>query len=295
MLSDSQTPDRLVEIELTCRRLAGIDFPWDVNRSLELALLKTFCLPAISGLLATTGEFVERPRKRYDDTALMVAELLRHGMDSPMGKAVISRMNSIHGHYRIGNDDFLYVLSSFVAEPIRWLERYGWRALTPLEQQHLFLFWQAVGERMGIHSIPESLEDLLELNQRVETSAFRSAACNRTIAEATLAMLLADWPAPLRPVLRRSLMGLLADDTASALGWVVAPGWIQGVVLRVLRMRSRLSGTWQAIDRQLGRRPRSRLYSEQPTPSYGASFQLEQLGPPGMLAELNQKTEKGCG
>ena len=43
-------------------------------RALELALLKTFCLPSISGLLHRTGEFEQRPRKRYDDTGLMVAE-----------------------------------------------------------------------------------------------------------------------------------------------------------------------------------------------------------------------------
>ncbi|MFM7515211.1 MAG: hypothetical protein ACKO3F_18005, partial [Cyanobium sp.] len=62
-----------------CHGLAGRLFPWDLTRSLELALLKTFCVPSISGLLAQTGEFLQRPRKRYDDTGLMVAELLRHG------------------------------------------------------------------------------------------------------------------------------------------------------------------------------------------------------------------------
>ena len=72
-----------------CRDLAGRLFPWDINRALELALLKTFCLPSISALLSRTGEFEQRPRKRYDDTGLMVAELLRLGPDSPGGRAVI--------------------------------------------------------------------------------------------------------------------------------------------------------------------------------------------------------------
>ena len=76
-----------------CRTLVGRLFPWDTNRALELALLKTFCLPSISGLLQRTGEFEQRPRKRYDDTGLMVAELLRLGPDSPGGRAVIQRLN----------------------------------------------------------------------------------------------------------------------------------------------------------------------------------------------------------
>ncbi|MFM7264890.1 MAG: hypothetical protein ACKOZW_04725, partial [Cyanobium sp.] len=68
-----------------CRDISGRLFPWDTNRALELALLKTFCLPSISALLQHTGEFGQRPRKRYDDTGLIVAELVRLGPDSPGG------------------------------------------------------------------------------------------------------------------------------------------------------------------------------------------------------------------
>ena len=278
----------LAASEACCHRLAGVLFPWDVTRALELALLKTFCVPAISGLLAHTGEFEQRPRKRYDDTGLMVAELLRHGLDSGAGAAVIARMNRIHGHYAIDNDDFLYVLSSFVAEPIRWLERYGWRPLTAEEREHLFRFWRAVGERMGITAIPASLAELLALNARVEREVFRYAETNHRIAEATLAMLLDDWPAPLRPLLRRSLHSLLAGDGAGCLGWPAAPGLLQGLVLVALRTRSRIAGSWLQLRRALVGEPAPCFYSQRPTPSYGHSFRLDQLGPPPLLAHLNR-------
>ncbi len=267
-----------------CRQLAGTAFPWDITRSLELALLKTFCLPSISELLSRTGEFSQRPRKRYDDTGLMVAELLRHGPDSPAGVAVISRMNRIHGAYAISNDDFLYVLSTFVAEPIRWLERYGWRPLEPAEQQALFRFWRHVGGRMGIGAVPASLEGLLALNARVERQLFRPAASNRAVAEATLAMLLDDWPAPLRPALRRLVQAVVKPELAVPLGWPTAPAALRHLVRTGLRLRSRLLNRWQRL-----RPPRgSRFYSEHPTPSYGDSFRLEQLGPPAMLERLNR-------
>jgi len=240
--ANQQDPGRsLAEEEATCRRLAGVDFPWDITRALELALLKTFCVPSISGLLARTGEFKTRPRKRYDDTGLMVAELLRHGVNSEAGAAVITRLNRIHGHYAISNDDFLYVLSTFVAEPIRWLARYGWRELSPQEQEHLFLFWRAVGKRMGIEAIPGTLADLLALNTTVERDTYAYAPSNQRIAEATFTMLLADWPAPLRPLARQALMGLLEAEVAGSLGWPEAPGWLQTLVLRALRLRSQLS------------------------------------------------------
>jgi hypothetical protein len=245
-------------------------------------------VPSISGLLTRTGEFETRPRKRYDDTALMVAELLRHGVDSEAGAAVIARLNRIHAHYTISNDDFLYVLSTFVAEPIRWLARYGWRGLSAQEQQHLFLFWRAVGERMGIEAIPGTLDDLLALNTRVERHTYAYAPSNQRIAEATLTMLLADWPVPLRPLARQALMGLLEAEVVGSLGWPVAPCWLQSLVLRALRFRSQLSAGGRFLARRLGREPRQRFYSQRPNPSYGESFRLEQLGPPPLLERLNQ-------
>ena len=48
---ESPTPK---QVEVVCRELAGELFPWDTTRSLELALLKTFCVPSISDLLQRT-------------------------------------------------------------------------------------------------------------------------------------------------------------------------------------------------------------------------------------------------
>ncbi len=267
-----------------CHDLAGRLFPWDITRALELALLKTFCVPSISGLLSRSGEFEQRPRKRYDDTGLMVAELLRHGPTSPAGAAVIARMNRIHGAFAISDRDYLYVLSTFVCEPIRWLARYGWRALSAEEEEALFRFWAMVGDHMGIPAIPATLAELVAFNKAVETEAFASAASNRRVADATLAMLLGDWPAPLRPGLARVLGSLLSAPEAAALGWPEPPTALQNTVLVGLKLRSRLAGLAQWL-----RPPRdSRFYSERPTPSYGNSFQLEQLGPPARLEELNR-------
>jgi dephospho-CoA kinase len=268
----------------TCQHLAGTLFPWDISRALELALLKTFCVPSISGLLSRTGEFEQRPRKRYDDTGLMVAELLRHGPTSEAGAAVIARMNRIHGAFAISDRDYLYVLSTFVCEPIRWLARYGWRALSAEEEEALFRFWALVGERMGIAAIPATLAELVAFNQAIEAKVFANAPSNRRVADATLAMLLGDWPAPLRPGLARVLGSLLSAPEAAALGWPEPPTALQRAVLLALRLRSRLAGLSQRL-----RPPRgSRFYSERPTPSYGKSFQLEQLGPPARLAALNR-------
>jgi len=272
-----------------CRDLAGRLFPWDTNRALELALLKTFCLPSIATLLHSTGEFEQRPRKRYDDTALMVAELLRLGPDSPDGRAVIQRLNRIHGSYRISQADYAYVLSGFVAEPIHWLERFGWRALDRDEQQALFRFWDHVGALMSIHERPRNLDDLLALNREVELQRFQSTASNRLVADATVRMLLEPWPAPLHPLLSGALRALLEPEVLASLNWQPAPVWLSALMQAGLRGRSRLLNLQQRIWPPQGQR----FYSERPTPSYGRQFQLAQLGPPPLLARLNSPRWSG--
>src|ERR1041384_6204039 len=96
------------------------EFPFDTTRALEFALFRTFCVPSVSAVLDRSGEFVLRSQKRYDDTDLIVSELMEYGYDSERGRAALRRMNQIHGRFAISNDDFLYVLSTFVFETIRW-------------------------------------------------------------------------------------------------------------------------------------------------------------------------------
>ena len=269
-----------------CRDLVGLLFPWDMNRALELALLKTFCLPSISGLLHQTGEFEQRPRKRYDDTALIVAELFRLGPDTAGGRAIIQRLNRIHSTYAIRQEDYAYVLSGFVAEPIRWIESYGWRALQPLEQEALFLFWDHVGSLMHLEQRPSTLRELMELNQRANRELFACAESNQRVADATVTMLLAPWPAPLQRWLRSIVCSLLEPETLSSLNWSPTPTWQSQAVRFVLHFRSFvLCAVWSLwVPR------RRRFFSERPTSSYGKQFTMEQIGPPSMLERLNKSS-----
>ncbi|MGQ0657772.1 MAG: oxygenase MpaB family protein [Chromatiales bacterium] len=163
-----QPMDAPCEHQQIVRRLVCYEFPFDFTRSLEFALFRTFCVPSISGLLGRTGEFVRRPQKHYDDTDLLVSEILEHGYDSGRGRAAIERINAIHARFRISNEDFLYVLSGFIYEPIRWIARFGWRPLNERERVALFYFWREVGRRMHIHSIPREYHEFERFNADYE-------------------------------------------------------------------------------------------------------------------------------
>ena len=130
--------------------LGACEFAWDIERALEFALFRTYAVPSISGLLAKTGAFETATRKRYDDTELILSEITENGLDSDRGQAALARMNAMHGAYRIRNDDMLYVLSTFVFEPERWLARFGKRAMTDHEKAAVFAHYRRLGAAMGI-------------------------------------------------------------------------------------------------------------------------------------------------
>ena len=165
---------------------ASLEFPWDTQRSLELAFYRTFAVPSIAELLDSTGEFTGRAQKRYDDTQLLISAFSEFGYDSDFGKRAIRRMNQIHGRFEIANEDYLYVLSAMVLEPLRWNERFtrteaGVRLAHA--QRDVFLAWfpwlpHAVGARAISALLEERVVQALGLVQ--------PSAAERRVAEAGL-------------------------------------------------------------------------------------------------------------
>ena len=70
-----------------------------MNQSLSFALYRTYAVPSIGRLLSETGEFTQRTQKRYDDTDLIVSELMERGYDSERGGRALRRMNQQHGRF----------------------------------------------------------------------------------------------------------------------------------------------------------------------------------------------------
>ena len=177
-------PDR--DCETIYRLLAEYEFPWDITKSLELALFRTYAVPSIGRLLDRTGEFTRCPQKRYDDTSLILYEILHHGPDSERGGFALERLNRIHDRYRISNDDYLYTLSTFVVMPVRWIGAYGWRRLHPREITAITNTMRRMGEGMRIEGIPETYEEFARLFDDYERAHFGYDAGGTRVAQATL-------------------------------------------------------------------------------------------------------------
>ncbi len=218
---------------------AAYDFPWDTQRAYELALLRTFAVPKSSELLVTTREFTERTQKRYDDTTIIISTLGFHGYSSPEGRAALRRMNQIHGHYAISNDEFLYVLSTFVFEPIRWNARYGWRPLSDNEKQASYYFWREVGRRMNIRDIPD-YEAFERYNRRYESEHFAYSPNNALLAEATRDLFLS-WtlPKPLWPLGAQLVYAVMDRPMREAFGFPEPRLWAKVLVETGLWLRKK--------------------------------------------------------
>lgn len=239
--------DRVREIErmdperdyLAIYRLtATYEFPWDITRALELALYRTYAVPSIGGLLARTAELTDRTQKRYDDTVLLLDGMLEHGLDTTEGRTALRRVNRMHGHYGIGNDDMRYVLCTFVVVPRRWIDAYGWRQLTPNERAAMAVYYRTLGEHMGIREVPRIYAEFEAYMDAYEAAHFGWDEGGRRVSDATLD-LVAGWYGPLGPAVRAATKALLDDSLLDAFRYARPAPSLRAAARTALRLRGR--------------------------------------------------------
>lgn len=254
------------------RDLTTLEFPWDFNQALSFALFRTYAVPSIGALLHRTAEFENRTQKRYDDTALLLEVPLTTGFDDDRGRAAIRRINQMHRSYDISNDDMLYVLSTFVVVPQRWIDRYGWRKLTAAELRASVLYYRTLGKHMAIKGIPEDYLGFAKLMDDYERDHFAYDGGARKVADATKALLASFYPRPLAPaidVFSRAIMDepLLAAfryDRPNALARALSNG---GLKLRAA-----------VVAKLPPRRKPLHVYEMPRIKSYPGGFTVEQMG-----------------
>ncbi|MEQ3550526.1 oxygenase MpaB family protein [Pseudonocardia nematodicida] len=222
------------------RRHAGLEFPWDVQQALSMALFRTYAVPSIGRLLARTGEFTGRTQKRYDDTGLLLDAVLVHGFDHPDGRTAIRRINGMHRGYDISDDDMRYVLCTFVAVPLRWLERWGWREVTENERVATARYYRELGRHMGIRDVPGSWREFAAHQDAYEAAHFAHDPGGRAVADATLDLAATFRPNHLAPraVSRRFVRALMDEPLRAALGYPAQPGIVRSAADAVLRARA---------------------------------------------------------
>ena len=252
--------------------LSVYEFSWDIEKALEFALFRTYAVPSISGLLSRTGAFRADARKRYDDTELLLSEIAENGQDSENGRLALARMNEMHSRYRISNDDMLYVLSTFVVEPVRWLERFGKRAMTGIERDASVQYYRALGHKMGITDIPPDFAAFERFQRTYEDTHFDYADSNAEIGALTRDLLLSMYvPRFLVPLGRPAVHAFCDPPLRRAMGFADPPRWLERALVLGLRARAR-------VLRIVPPRKKPRLITKRQRPTYPSGYRIGELG-----------------
>lgn len=211
--------DPEVDFEEISRIGGSLEFPWDVQQSLSLALFRTYAVPSIGRLLYDTGAFTGSVQRRHDDTLLILFSIANEGLDSDDGHTAVRRMNQMHGAYDISNDDMRYVLSAFVVTPVRWINRFGWRRQLPAEQLATVRYYQRLGRLMGIKDIPRTYEEFEQLLDTYEAEHFARDEKSIAVADATLSLFASFYPRIARKAANAVLRSLMDDHLLAAFGY----------------------------------------------------------------------------
>ncbi|MFG2820480.1 oxygenase MpaB family protein [Kitasatospora sp. NPDC048365] len=215
------------------------EFPWDTTQALGFALYRTYAVPSIGRLLAQTGEFTARTQKRYDDTVLILEAVVEHGFDSEQGREAVRRMNRMHRRYEITNEDFVYVLSTFVVVPKRWLDEFGWRPYSPVEVRASVNYYRELGRRMGLRDVPETYQEFERLLDGYERAHFAFDRGGRDVSDATLDLTASWYPRPLGAAMRYASLCLLDDPLREAFGYPRPPAALRFAARAGMRLRGR--------------------------------------------------------
>jgi hypothetical protein len=256
------------------------EFPFDWGLALQLAFYRTYAIPAISSLLDHTGHIAADPVTRAEDTGLMMAEMIEHGLDHPRSRKVLSMMNRMHSHWTITNDDFLYVLGTFIFGPIRWVERYGWRKPTAHERAGAYGFYREVGCRMNIADIPADYAAYEAWFDAYERDNFAYTPANRRLFDASQELLVDRFPSWAAPLARGVGTALLDEPLRRALG-VDRASWALRVAVRGgFRLRARIV-RWMSARTETAFTPGGGMKS------HPNGYELDDLGPRSLSREHN--------
>ncbi|KAL3800112.1 hypothetical protein ACHAW5_002793 [Stephanodiscus triporus] len=222
-------PKTEAEAHLIRNLSQGMDFPFLVRKGLEFGLFKSYSIPSISKLLVATKQLTEHTSRRYDDTDLIICHMIEDPLDSPLAQLAVRRLNELHGKYAISNEDYLYVLTLFIVEPARWIERCGFRPLHRNELDSFHLKYMHIGLQMGIKQVPKTFEEAADYLDRYEEKYMVFHPANAKLATSTIALFLSPLPSIFHPPAQRVIHALCPPRLREAMGFPEPPVWASTV------------------------------------------------------------------
>lgn len=257
------------------KRLTLLELPAEARFGFQLAFYRPLAVPRMAVLLHRTGHMQFDTTRRAYDTALVMYEIIYGGVESERGQKMIKLMNRLHDRPDIHTEDMTYLLAALMVVPTRFMDRYGWRTVTESERHATWRFWDALGERMGIGSRPESYAAAEELVAWYERTHFAPSEAGAQLTSAALDALRDRMPYPVRPFAAQITSVLVGDPAVSHALALPKPNRLLALIInggaglrrRIQRRRAPYAESWFTPG-QAARKV------------YPQGYDLDQLGPP---------------
>ncbi len=160
-----------------------------------VAFARQVAVPSIAYILHRGGRspVFTQSRKRNDDTLVFFAEFFHHGHSSARGREAVDRMQEIHGHFPITQEDSLYTLSTIITEGPRAGALVGTQPLSWVEREANATFWSGIGAHMGLPGLPWSYADALDYALTYEREHWGHTTAGQAVARAVIEDYIARW------------------------------------------------------------------------------------------------------
>lgn len=273
--------------EATYRQMVIYDLASDIELGFFLAYYRNFAVPSIAATLQRNGEITQRPVKRSYDTAIVTYELICNGLDSDRGRHMIRLLNHVHRHVPGNNDDFLYVLLTLLVVPIRWARACGWRVPTPAEESAATRFYQELGARMNIGTIPATFAEAEQFFDDYERKNIAHSPGGAELMASTVQILKSRLPVPARPLAKTMLTAMFDDDRLTdALDLPRATQLSKATLNAVLEARNTIHR-----HRPLKTKPHF-VPGEEGSSLYPNGYRLDDIGPENTMTPASQQNHE---
>ncbi len=220
--------------------LKSYEFPSDLTHALEMGLYHTYGSRTVAKLLDYTQEFENFGQKRYDDTYILIAQFMEAGWDSDLGAQALKQVAKAHSRFSIRNDDYLFVLWTFIEFPIQWMRKYGWRKFTAHEEKAWYAYWLKIGEHMGIHSLPEDKDDFSKFVEDYELREMIPNEYSERVSMATVRIMQGWLPRIIRPLVMPLAACLSEPRFLEAINYKRSHFFMRLIVLGSLKVRAKI-------------------------------------------------------
>lgn len=153
-----------------------------------VAFIEQVAVPTMARTLYRhgTGDIMKLSAERNADTLVFFGQLLDNGPASPVGRMWINRLNDIHAHFPLRNEDSLYTLATLALDPHRITSQLGLSPFSRKELEAQWRFWRTVAQLQGIRDIPLSRNELERWRLSYEAREFESSYEGREVVRSLI-------------------------------------------------------------------------------------------------------------